>query len=145
MRGCDKNRMSLAHESQFFSPCFDFCAVFFRISPDMLCAAGIRPCRPASASNCRKNVFFIVACLFRALRSIRQAVALLPACLPGRRQYAQLCAAMFSLRCEHTPRFFRYFAHLQRWRRLSGCGNVRSTPPCLRLRERTQYAPLPSG
>ena len=71
-----------------------------------------------------KNEFIFDACLFRALRSIRQAVALLPG-----RQYAQLCAAMFSLRCEHTPRFFRYFAHLRRQLRRSCGRNVREYAP----------------
>ena len=44
-------------------------------------------------------------------------------------KYGRLGAAMFSLRCEHTPRFFRYFAQLRRWLRRSGGGNVRRYAP----------------
>ena len=44
-------------------------------------------------------------------------------------KYGRLGAAMFSLRCEHTPRFFRYFAHLLRRLRISDCGNARAYAP----------------
>ena len=80
-------------------------------------------CLPVSRFALNTAGSCAIACLpacrrLAAMRATCRAMFSLP-CLPaaGLRQvraYARLGAAMFSLRCEHTPRFFRYFAQLRR-------------------------------